>query len=139
MKPGFTNVTCTNVIYNQWKIPCLLTFKYAAASWTVRFLWIELPHSCSPGKIKLLFISIYLLLHFIKSPKHKLTVNTIYKSSGSSIILTSSTKYMEKISGQISPSKKFKKLMIVIANMYKSHTFWAVHEVVLIFQYLLWK
>lgn len=34
----------------------LLTFKYAAASWTESVLWLELPHSWSPGKISILLI-----------------------------------------------------------------------------------
>lgn len=37
----------------------LLTFKYAAASWTESILWLELPHSWSPEKINILIWNKY--------------------------------------------------------------------------------
>lgn len=72
----------SNEKISQW-----LTFKYAAASWTVRFLWTELPHSCFPGKIKFILIIHITTLCKIKSPKHNPMVDVTYTSRSGQIIL----------------------------------------------------
>lgn len=140
MKPGLTICNLHKSLYNQWKTPHLLTFKYAAASWTVRFLWTELPHSCSPGKMKT-FILIYLLLHYIKKKKHlntslwltKFTQAAIEAQSFSDIPLNT----WENLCMNFSFKRSLKTPMIFRANnMYKSHQYNLMYCSEGVFQYL---